>query len=642
MAKKVGTGGVREAAAERAAAEARRRAADAARKAAVAAREPARLGDTVGQRDELSTGVGSALKVRAQKQLALEKPVTLSGEERPSGSMKLRDFQASEARSGRHAASALPHPQPGPGGTTYSEGANAVGRDESAYEGAKAAADEADQQLAGELAQLGSSLSPEQRDAFIKAFRAAHSKVYETRDGAGAKLAQDLRTYAKDLEAQGGVPGIADLVERGLKDLASSPYGKEALALAKEFCSPPNSPLAQAIVKCPGFQDDVLKPAMSSAAAQAVADGGDPENALQQLIDTLEPVMSAMEAAGAVKDVQELKSVLSAVHAAAKGDFGALRELSKEGKLPQSPMARGLLAAALIFGAASAVSDAQKQDYVGLVRDLAQSGQAGCEIVADALRSVSKVGTVLRTADVAARLVPILGLVASAAALAVDVSQGISKGDAGLIIAALGDAISCVGNLIDCLGPEAAPVGELIDAFGVVVSCLGLFFSGVIKKGQMTDEMRALLAKAGVDPSSIEALANADPQRIRDLQQMGLTPADIQRIAKEFPDLLIHPNMYPLNRLKGLAKAFALSGQEIVGLMEAASGGNPEVLSAFLMNMGRMGGAPAGTSLDAWRKWLSDNLLSPLPAGSPGRSATERALNFLAHLDRTVRRGLET
>ncbi|RKG94613.1 hypothetical protein [Corallococcus carmarthensis] len=462
----------------------------------------------------------------------------------------------------------------------------------SGYEDALEAAREKDEWLGQQLAGLGDTLTPEQKQAYIEAFRndPENKGVYDTLEAAGAKLAQAVKDNAAVLEAAAYANPEQDgaVLRKGLELLAASPHAAVAVELGARYLADPSSPMGQVAAGWgEDFSKKILETGVPNAASQLLATQ-DPDSALAQLEVLLDPLKKAGGAGASA--FSDIKDGLEAIKLARAGNFDRLQQLA--GKWDKaSPLLKGLTAAGIAFGAVGAIQAGREGDFLGVVKNLASAGESGARLTASVLQSMSIAGDVAQGASFAAKLAPALGLVANAASLGLHVNQFVQDNNPGYLIAALGDAVSALGSAIE-LTP-GAPAGLLINGIGAAITVIGELTAGFIEAGKLDDAREKYLEAIGIDPALSQTLRDADTERIQELtQELGIPPEDVQELAQQFPWLLTEGtnNGLYLDPTVKMLQAYGIKGEEAYALLSTMGAGNEDPSNStfvVLMNLAR-------------------------------------------------------
>lgn len=490
---------------------------------------------------------------------------------------------------------------------------------------------QADQQLAGELANFGPALTDDQRAKYTQAFRADHPE-YGQLEQASKDLGALLE--AKHLELANLAttdPVAADklftALEAGSKAAGSAPG---VVTVISDLYKIAQSGRVQ------GKDYSVLlKDALPLAAAAFSGTSADTQAAFQKFSNIVKPIL---DVDGKARGVQ---SAWDALSDSANGNYDRLKTL-QDGFENDSDFARGLKVAAIVFGAKSGVESAQNGDYLKAVNQLASAGKGGLELMAGATEALSDSSRFFAAAEkvafpqIAERLIPYLGLVASATSLGLDIRDASQGVDPGKIAKIVGDTISVTGAFLDTIPGGELP-GTFISAVGGLVTAGGAVVSGFFQQSDLEKARRKHLAGAGITGQLQDILVNTTSGRARELsQELGISAPDIQALAQKYPDLLDTGENQGLSlaAFKQLASAFNLTGTEATGLLNqiGVCSSDPDYSLYVVLNtlMQATGGEPRSTEeyMDILRN------ASQQPAHDPDYNVGfTNALSFLDNLE---------
>lgn len=460
------------------------------------------------------------------------------------------------------------------------------------YEEAQAAARERDEWLAKQLAGLGDTLTPEQKQAYINAYHndPANKAVYDNLDAKAAALAQVVQDNAPVLEAAAYANPEKDgaVLRKSLEMLADSSQAAVAVELGAKYLGDPTSPMGQVAAGWgEDFSKKILETGVPNAASQLLAEG-DPEAALAKLEGMLEPLKKA--GAAGVAAYSDIKDGLEAIKQAKAGNYDRLTQLATKWDA-SGPLMKGLVVAGFAFGAVGAIAAGKEGDYAAMVRGIAAAGESGAKLTASILQSMASAGDVARVASFATKLAPALGLVANAVSAGIHLNQFAKDNNPGYLVAAFGDVVGVLGSVLEFT--PAAPLGLLLSGIGAAITAIGELFAGFVESGQLDDEQKRYLEAIGVDPALSETLRDADFERIQELtQELGIPPEDVQRLAQQYPWLLTDGsgNGLNLDATVKLFKAYGISGHEAYELLSTMGNGTEDpahTTYAVLMNIAR-------------------------------------------------------
>jgi hypothetical protein len=182
-------------------------------------------------------------------------------------------------------------------------------------------------------------------------------------------------------------------------------------------------------------------------------------------------------------------------------------------------------------------------------------------------------------------MAPALGLVASAASFGLHLRSLQNDPNAGKVVALLGDSIGVLGAALETF-PPTIPAGLVVSGIGAGVTALGEGLSWMLERGEVTQQQREFLAAAGISGPLVETLVDADQERVQELvTELGMTPAEVQRLATDYPSLLTEGsgNGLVLDRFMDMAKAYGLSGTQVYDLLRGMGAGAENPQGAMLM-----------------------------------------------------------
>ena len=503
------------------------------------------------------------------------------------------------------------------------------------YNEAKDRAEARNTRLAQELADFGPALTDSQRREYIGQFKAEPESVeaYE----AEAKAARALGDYLADpankeaLFAAMKDPATAALATGrlyGALEAVARVDGELALSYAKELQDDPA--LSALVNELGNFEEDVVGPAISTAATELVAKyPEEPQRAASELRALLDPIKSGVE----IKD--GIEKMLGSMELAAAGDYSSVATLAEDwaGK---GGVARGIAAATLIFGAASAVDDVSQGKYLEATKNFAQAGEQAMGLLAVATKAFAQSGRLaeyapraLQFGDFAARMAPALGLLANSTSFAINIQKvGENGPNGGYAVAAMGDAIAVMGSAVS-LVPGGQPAGALFTGIGSAVSAAGTLLGDKLDEAHLRRDQRAHLAAIGIEEPLLGTLLEATGSQTRAWQALGVTPYQMQRLADRSPGVLGDGMLNPGAMLEFQQRS-GMSGHELYDLMMAADTGVNDG-AAYLIRAfadGRVANASTPTELlGALRAMAQD------PAAAPNenaRDAFERAAAYIA------------
>ncbi|MCP3059501.1 hypothetical protein LXT21_12015 [Myxococcus sp. K38C18041901] len=215
---------------------------------------------------------------------------------------------------------------------------------------AQRAVDATEVQLANDLALLGPTLTPEERDAYIAGYREQNAGVYAARDAAVSDFAAHLEANGDALtsylaEHQAGSPyttsAAAGALFEGLALVADSPQAGAAV----DFLAG-NAPLMTTLASGASFnlEAQVYGPALNATMADALAKGQTPEQAVAASRALIDAMPASVQASILGPNPQATLDTLSR---AVTGDVAALTALSTHAAAQGSAGALSLVTSAL-------------------------------------------------------------------------------------------------------------------------------------------------------------------------------------------------------------------------------------------------------------------------------------------------------
>jgi hypothetical protein len=438
-----------------------------------------------------------------------------------------------------------------------------------------------DAQLQSELAELEGSLTPEQKAAYIAEFQARHEDVYTAEAATARELEGAIRPNVSTLNAMAAADttGIrATEVTTAMATLASSPVPAVAVEWASQVFQD-GSPLAQTYQFHRGeIERDVVQRGLPGTMAQYQAEaGGDPDAALQKMEELYGQFQLSQQLFESPQTFQEAmqtgRQFLDAMGAARNGDPSQLRALlTAPGQLEGlSPFGSGIAAAGLAYGM---LTIANADDLGEFVKGVANASQAGLELVAGTIGSLSESGRLARIvgqegAESAARfatfasqrLIPAIGLGLNALSTVESFQALMREGGAGNLVSLIGNATSTLGSAIS-LFPPAMPVGKLLELAGAVVSFIGGLLTAHERAEAFNQEQQEILAKIFADPAlSPEWLVN-DPEA------QARVASRLARSAVNLPELAQTAGLTPDQMFQIANRVASLDNQNLGELLE--------------------------------------------------------------------------
>ena len=445
------------------------------------------------------------------------------------------------------------------------------------YDDAKGKVDKDNEDLSTELARLGPGLTDAQKQKYIEAFHKAHAGDYQAEADAAKSLGQALNLVGPSA-LKNTDPDFARTALDAASELAETPEGAEA---AKNFVSlvenNTDSPLYNNLrVQLGGQADgvkakceDILKKAVPNLYAHDVTEAnGDASAASEKLKEQLESLETCKDLGD---DANQLVQGVAALQEAAQtGKYDALTELG------EGPLGMAFKGAGVILGIAKAANG--DSDPTAYVQNLAATGQEGCELIAEATKSLS--GTLPAVADAGemiGKFAPGLGLVANALATSEDFQALVKGGNAGDVVKLLGDSISTLGSALEVTGIGAV-VGVPLQVLGSLVSIVGGLISGNAQEDHWNDEEKNLLGQIGLPTNVAQGLTAADPESLDQVaKDEKLSPEQVQQLATDHPEIFEAPGY--AQAFVDAANACGISGGDLDGFATALAKDNPQYMS---------------------------------------------------------------
>jgi len=438
-----------------------------------------------------------------------------------------------------------------------------------AYSSAHSARLDKDQRLAQLLANAGPLTDPQKQD-FIKAFNKDpdNAKVYQADTAAAQNLASYMNAHQSDLLAAAArSPDGAKQLYECMKDLAQSGQGKTALAFADAVQTDPQ--VTQAFSGFSDYQTDFLPKAIASAQGQLLVEAnGDTQSATTQLLSLAAPLFQGKEGWSAMVD-----------------GYKALGENKQEAFNPEElgkefadlgPAGKGLAMASIMV---NAYNGTQASTISSMINSYASAGGNAAGLASGALQSLAdadKLGAFTGSAEAFARfssrLIPGLSLIASTSAFASDFSS--MQSDPVYAGAVVGDLFSVIGSALETTGAGEVP-GAFINGIGSLLAApfqfAGSLIDGNKNAAQLHADVEKYLGKGGVglDDATTKALANSDPDQVKQWLATGISADKLQTLAKLDPQMLQSEHGYGpyIGGLPALQKRTGLSGSDLYDML---------------------------------------------------------------------------
>lgn len=409
-----------------------------------------------------------------------------------------------------------------------------------------------DSQLQAELAELEGVITPDQKAAYIAEFQARHEDVYTAEAATARELEGAIRPNIPTLNAMAAADSNgarATEVTAAMSALASSPVPAVAVEWASQIFQD-GSPLAQTYsFNRADIERDVVQRGLPGTMAQYQAQaGGDPNATLQKMEELYGQFQLSQQLFESPESFREAmatgREFLDAMSAAKNGDPSQLRALlTAPGELEGlSPFGAGVAAMGLAYGMLTITN---ANDLGEFVKGVANASQAGLELVAGTIGTLSETGRLARIigqegAESAARfatfasqrLIPAIGLGLNALSTVESFQSLMREGGVGNLVSLIGNATSTLGSAIS-LFPPAMPVGKLFELAGAVVAFIGGLITGHEQAEAFNQEQQEILAKIFSNPSlSPPWLANDPEAQARVASRLARSGVDLQEMAQ--------------------------------------------------------------------------------------------------------------
>ena len=446
-----------------------------------------------------------------------------------------------------------------------------------AYEDAHGAAEEKDKRLSELLANAG-PLSDDQKKAFIQAYTKDpdNAKAYQADADAAKNLAAYMNANKNALVAAAGrSPDSASQLYQCMKDLTQSGQGETAVTFADAIQS--DSAASKAFGSFSDYQSDFLPKAIASAQGQLLVEAkGDSKTATDKLMEMVEPLFKGKEGWESLKENYERlgENEDKAFDSKTLGE-----QFAKMG-----PAGKGLALASVMV---SAYNGQQADSISSMINAYSTAGGNAAGLASGAVQYLADAGKFGRYTEGAeafakfsARFVPGLAVIASTAAFATDFDK--LKSNPVYAGALVGDMFSVIGSALETTGVGEVP-GAFINGIGLLVSAPFQFVGGLIDGNREAKELHEQVEKylgdggVGLDEDTRKAMANSDPDQVKQLLDTGMTPAQLQHLAPLYPQLLQSEHGYgpALESLLATQKRTGLDGNSLYNMLMAADEGLP-------------------------------------------------------------------
>ncbi len=434
--------------------------------------------------------------------------------------------------------------------------------------------------LAQDLAALGPSMTPDERQKYMDAFwatpdrAAAKARVEAQAD----KLSALLKSSAPALEAQAlaGHEGAGEALVDAYEQLGRSPeHAAEAIEWVGHIGSNP-----ALFNKLDGFGNDnletrlkekLLTHAVPLAQQQILgAHVDDPDGtAAKAAFKDFEALLGPIANATAFKSLSgEVKAALEQTRAFVNGDFSGAQQIA-DGFDDANPFTQALGVAAISQGVF-----AQPEGSSGLAtlgRIIGGTG-TGLKLAARLLNTFAGAAKFTTNfGSFAAKVAPGLALIANVIQLKGDIDALRDDPNAGEFIAAFGSLVGAAGGAVSYFFP---PAGVVLGLAGTALHFIGDFVSNLItgneeRNALLDDQAHLLEAATGLDFDAARELAKAQPRALARLAQLGVSPEQIRALAMEDNVDLGNPESWVAIKAAAL---FGLTGADAVKVIDMLCG----------------------------------------------------------------------
>jgi hypothetical protein len=423
-------------------------------------------------------------------------------------------------------------------------------------DGAKHTLDALDRQLGMELDQIGPGLTPQQKVAYIRAFRARP----DYRKGRQA-LVKSEHGLAAELHGQGG-ERLRRLADHGEENAAQALLDAYAsLAISNKDGARAALLWAHATLRDPGFAHRAKLHDIQAHATDTYANGllaelqhiigsGHHANLVAQVNDACNRLGNEMQYMARVLAIGNLPSVLRQFAIEIRSPFGA-REARRllDALRGEAPMVRRVVAGLFTFGGVATYGGRA----VGGEIEALTLMQVNARELMNSLRGSKTVAEIARKlghfTGVARRVIdfmPLLGAVGSGRS-GIDDVEALAHGaiDVTHIARTVGDFLQVVGFSLEVAPPPVDLIGTALMTIGGVISSLTLLWAGPSK--ELLDERDLLAKDLHFSHNQVAAFTggyrrndentNASARNLAQAQYLGVSPRVIQQLADIAPDL---------------------------------------------------------------------------------------------------------
>lgn len=448
----------------------------------------------------------------------------------------------------------------------------------SVYNRAHQESEEKSKHLSQLLAQAG-SLTDDQKKNFITAYMNApeNAEVYKKEAEAAQSLA-DYMNANKDslIFAAGQSPDSAKQLYECMKDLTQSGQGVTALTFAGLISN--DAAANKAFGQFSDYQTDFLPKAIASAQGKLLMDDkGDPKSAVNTLLELAEPIFRGNSGWDKLKEnYAKLADPKADPHVL---DPKVLAKSFEE----MGPKGRGLAMASIMV---SSYNGSNTETITSMIKAYGAAGGETSELASGAVKYLAdagKFGYYTGKADAiagfTAKFIPGLSVIASTSSFADDFGK--VKNDPVYVGAVIGDIFSVVGSGIELTGIGELP-GEFINGLGMVFAApfqlVGSMIDGNKEQNELKKQAGEYLKNADhLDEATIHALVNSDPQQIKGLESLNMSPEDIQALGKSHPELLQNS----ASSFVEVAQACGIQGNKVQGFVDALEKDDPNFMQVF-------------------------------------------------------------
>jgi len=434
--------------------------------------------------------------------------------------------------------------------------------------------------------------------------------------------------------------GAADVLYGSYKALANSPKAEAAAQFASRVRAEPDSPLAGAVSRFTNIDAEIAQPAITNTWVQFLSEEAEPEAALDRMSEIVKPYVEGFNGSNEVKEAWEkLTDIVKTKQ------FDALSELAQSDL--KNPLVKAFTAAGMALGAYDGYASAKDGDYLEAVKNFAQAGKDGLEVVKFSTEALKNAGVLAETNAVykgtaafagskfAAKLAPGLGIIASGASLLLNMDK-VRNGTAnfGTGLAITGDVFCLMGSGLSLIPGGQAP-GSFFVGLGSVMGAVGSYVEGQIEDQQMKASQRRGLTAAGITEPLLSTLVDGEPERMQELQEdLGLNAQQIQQLALRYPGFVTRDESegVSLYNFKELVGDFGMSPQQSYDMLLAIGNGTSDpsaALNNWLLNLKEF----AGFTPEQWRQGFEERANRQTGSRPAQLDYTQTFRNALAYLE---------